>query len=51
MNDPVVGDRASEDRSPVEELRQSIALLALLASSMTTYIAIGVIAVRLLSSR
>ena len=49
--EPEPSDVAREDRSPVEELRQSIFLLALMATSMSTYIAIGMVAVRLLTNR
>jgi hypothetical protein len=40
-----------EDRSPVEELRQSIFLIALMASSVSAYLAIGVVAVRIFAGR
>lgn len=46
----VVNERV-EEKTALNELKQSIFLLALMASSMTTYIAIGVAAVRIFSSR
>lgn len=49
---PVVGTEALiEDSGPLQELKQSIFLLALMASTMTTYVAIGIAAVRIFSSR
>ncbi len=38
-------------RAPVRELRDSLFLLVLVASSLSAYVGIGVIAVRLLAGR
>lgn len=51
MQEPAAVEVAVQEKSPVEELRQSIFLLALLASSVTTYVAIGVVAVRIFAGR
>lgn len=42
------GERAREDqRQPIRELRDSLFLIALMASSLSAYLGLGVVAVRL----
>ncbi len=48
QQEPTVGPHTPDDGwKPVKELRESLFLIALMASSMTAYIGLGAVAVRL----